>query len=170
MAAVWQLEGGPAQTISMGVLQALEVTSDSNGRFRVPGWGPRFNFGWGSVYDSQPTLFIVRTHYLPVVVSSPRWTRPLFILRRADKLIQLVPIREPKELTKELTEIRAALMDAFWRSRPCRWGSIPLTREMLFHRYDNGAGIGDAGGPFPAPKNLAAQPCNWFIDLLGGAV
>ena len=63
--AWWQLtKWGMTHPRDAGTLMALEATTDSTGRYRIPGWGPR-HWDEGTVSDKAPEMFFFKAGYDP---------------------------------------------------------------------------------------------------------
>ena len=58
------LEGYPVRRLAVE-----EAVSDSNGRFHIAGWGPRFHFGDGRLGRSEPELRFLARGYEPLFVA-----------------------------------------------------------------------------------------------------
>src|SRR5688572_11583769 len=64
VAASWRLEG--LESYPVRCLQIAEATTNAEGKFSIPGWGPRFHFGQGGMSRTQPILHVIADGYLPV--------------------------------------------------------------------------------------------------------
>jgi len=122
--AAWEVQGGLEKT-HIGAVFAEEVRTDTSGHFTLPGWGPRFKFGWGSIYDSEPFLFVFRPGYLafPEQTRSGRFRRNP-ILVSASVQIELQPVEDKDGYAMNLAGLAMNLRDKLQRADPCYWGLI----------------------------------------------
>jgi hypothetical protein len=60
--ANWQLEGGIESGIAIDQLKILETTTDVNGKFTIPGWGPKFSFH-GHASFKWPQILVFKSGY-----------------------------------------------------------------------------------------------------------
>jgi hypothetical protein len=58
----WDL-GGPFSSAPIKRLASVSAVTDADGRFHVPGWGPRFYFGWATVSRSEPVVMVAHPDY-----------------------------------------------------------------------------------------------------------
>lgn len=57
-------------------LAVIEVITGKDGRFTIPGWGPRFYLGWGNVPRSQPIARVYHPAYRPWVRNNSQLSAP----------------------------------------------------------------------------------------------
>jgi hypothetical protein len=68
VAASWRLTSWESSTVRC--LQLSEATTDAEGKFRIPAWGPTFHFGSGNMDRTQPELYVIADGYSPLRSSS----------------------------------------------------------------------------------------------------
>lgn len=78
---------------SLGQLALVEVSTDRDGYFRIPAWGPRFALR-GSIRDNQPMVRIFKAGYVPLILPNADivgpWPAPMSIRYRFhDQTVQM---------------------------------------------------------------------------------
>src|SRR2546430_92187 len=63
--ADWQLQGGLGGFGPRGHVVILETKTDADGRFALPGWGPRFALPRGRLRNRDPMLLFFKAGYFP---------------------------------------------------------------------------------------------------------
>jgi hypothetical protein len=108
VAVEWEMIGSWGRP---GRFVEREVLTDANGKFRIPGWGPRFRSPIGGVLENDPTIWVLKTAY-GHYVSSNRKDSNAFIRRSESegKTIALPLDREEHERHKR--DLNAILRSA----------------------------------------------------------
>src|SRR5947208_16156483 len=71
--ATWRLRE-PRGGSFVAVLNLFETTTDSNGRFRIPGWGPRFWVrSWAYMDYAEPRIHVIHPRFVPLSVATGEW-------------------------------------------------------------------------------------------------
>ena len=169
VAVIWPLEGGPLENVHVGVLGARELTTDETGRFRDSWWGPRFAFGWGSIYSDQPRIVVSKDGYNPTVIGQYRLDRHRVwaFLHTAPVGVELRPAQSRRESDSAIHDVQQELTIAMANARPCQWAEIEVTQRRFFE--------GTAGKEHRSAETQSStiarsiEPCSWFNNVLGGA-
>lgn len=61
--ANWHRKGGLEGGKVTAHVMVMETTTDANGRFHFPGWGPRLGFPSGEILSAAPELWIFKSGY-----------------------------------------------------------------------------------------------------------
>ena len=108
VAVEWEMIGSWGRR---GQFVEREVLTAADGKFKVPGWGPRFRSPIGGVLEDDPTIWVFKSAY-GYHVSSNRADSNTFI-RRSNvdgKTIVLPPDRETRE--RRASDLKGILSSA----------------------------------------------------------
>ena len=122
--ATWRMR---ALEANVGVIRTLEVTTDGDGRFTVPGWGPAFWPGPGHVDESQPHLWVYAPQYAPASFANTCCGAhtPWLLASMELPLLKLEPAAAAaRESGRQLDELTLSLA-TFFAKAPCEWRRIP---------------------------------------------
>lgn len=61
--AEWAVRGGMNYGNVVGYMNVMETVTDKDGRFHFPGWGPRPNFHFGTIFQEAPGLILFKAGY-----------------------------------------------------------------------------------------------------------
>jgi hypothetical protein len=142
--AHWQLEGG-LHTDRVGELMILETTSDKNGRFSFPAWGPITHRGRGRLTNMDPELIIFKSGYEYRRLANPLtkeaidgWPIPVRRSQWNGKTIELKPFEGTASAYENHFESFNGELDRVAADSPkeCGWKKIPTTiRAMNRERH-----------------------------------
>ena len=134
--AVWELLGGLEGLNVLGAAQVLETSTDIEGQYRIPAWGPLEHTGRGRLDPQSPKLLFVRQGYKFTVLQNldvaPRPAAPHG--RRSIWSGKSVALRNLKDDTAALHESFRALQSALRfvedDEQACHWTRIPRTIQQ----------------------------------------
>lgn len=148
--ASWNIQG-PWNGASQGQLAIAEVTTDEDGRFRIPAWGPRMS-SKGSIRIDEPAIRIFKPGFIPLVLKNyegvpMQSAAPVIVSRFQNTTITLLPSDgSPADYEASLRPLLDSL-SKIYDSRGaefCYWKQTPrllLALEQLKLRLaDYGAG------------------------------
>jgi hypothetical protein len=114
---------GPAQ---VRPLRVMEVVTDTQGRFQLPGWlGSRFL--WGRLLSESPDLWVLRHDYRPVKIVQKHWLSSVIVVK-LPMPIQLQSIRADREDKLRVSEWYQEHRNMFF-SAPCAWNMLPISSK-----------------------------------------
>lgn len=129
--ATWEVRG--LEGYSFGPLVMFELTTDAQGVFTLPGWGPRLYTGSGEIRDSEPVVRIFKRGYVPAVLdnTSPpsRFIKPSIdgqVIRVQPSTVSLA------EYARELEPFRMSIQ-FLYSGGHCEWQRAPRTTAAM-HR------------------------------------
>ncbi len=130
VAATWAMR---AIESNVGVLAVEETTADRDGRFTVPGWGPRFWLTLGHLDSHQPHIWISAPGRAPEQIGNPccEPEGPNLLVRMRPSVAKLasMPVSVADQ-TRVLNDLASQLAFTFV-SAPCAWNRMPRTIEAL---------------------------------------
>lgn len=131
--ANWTIRG--LESASVRELAVREAVTDKNGAFRMAGWGPRFQFGFGGLEEDVPVVRVFKRGYVPVVDSNS-WQEGAFY--RARSVLRTLPMKirlQKFDGTLEGYAIELApLAMSLWFAydgRGCYWRLLPRMMVAL---------------------------------------
>jgi hypothetical protein len=168
VSAVWELRGGPERTHS-GALFAAETQTDASGHFTDPAWGPRFNLGWGSIYDDQPLVAAFQPGYIALAAKrhTPRFQRSM-IMRDAPYLLELERPQDQAKYQASMAGLAFHLLEELQNSDHCYWGLIKTTVAEL--QQASTTIRGTPAGPFFGTVALNPPVCTIMRRVFGAGL
>jgi hypothetical protein len=108
--ASWLLTG--LENYPVSYLALAETTTNAQGQFVIPRWGPRFHFGQGRLMATEPQLRILATGYVPRRIYNRRSgeSANAYVRFPSDVTVHLRPLISSTEHESGLTEL---LRDSF---------------------------------------------------------
>lgn len=131
--AHWQLDGGPEGGSAVGQLQILESVTDANGRYFLPGWGPRV--AWrGSLGIRSPRILLFKPGYRYRGLDNQPGSGS--DTSRSDWNGQVVKLERFNGSAASYAQHLNDLSNALWRvghdtGEPCGWQSFPRMLRAL---------------------------------------
>lgn len=131
--ADWVLEGG-IHVDRVGDLKILETTTDKDGRFFFPAWGPIRHWGMSRLTYMDPELIIFKSGYEYRRLANPTTKEAIsgkaYPVRRSQwngKTIELKPFKGAIHAYEDLFESlnRALERVALHQPKECGWKKIP---------------------------------------------
>lgn len=133
----WQLTGGIWASMAMGQMNIMETTTDENGRFKFPPWGPKLRPLF-TVLLSEPQLIFFKEGYEFIKLQNGTRSRPGKMISRDSKWDKQVI--KMKKFQGNLNEYARHLEDLGWSlewaytEKECEWKEIPQMVAAL-HEY-----------------------------------
>ena len=162
--ASWEVKG--LEGYSFGPLVMVELTTDAQGAFTLPGWGPRLYTGSGEIRASEPVVRIFRRDYLPAVVqnTSPpsRFIKPsidgqVIELQRSTARLD--------QYARELEPFRMSIQFLYIGGH-CEWQRAPRM-TVAMHRLKSELQGSEAASAFRSVDEILGPPeCGSARELL----
>jgi hypothetical protein len=135
------LEGAPTLTF-----QITETITDEEGRFHVPGWGPRIVWPpWETFQDLDPQLLLFKPGYGVLVLKNrePTWDINMDAIVRRNKHKEAGGWGDPEYVRRsywsgrsislsrkelqwtDLDDVYSALLNFAYHDPPCGWKTLP---------------------------------------------
>lgn len=130
-------------------LHVFETTTDTTGRYRIPGWGPKRNpyYPWTRLRDQDPKISFFKPGYRPAYAQN-RWDRnePARFSEWDGKTIKMGKFTgTDDEWARELSLLQGALAWGWgvvdWRSIPRMVLAVEMERLRFQHRPLRGSNI-----------------------------
>lgn len=157
--ANWEIEIG--ESSFAGQMEVVEVATDQMGRFVVPSWGPRFLFNLGHIDGPQPTVWIFRPDYMPIVAvnQANAFGQTSSLIRMQLGEVKLMPAAgRDADYARAIDEVMDQVSAAFLHGK-CNWHRIPKFRNALqdaqLHLQVDGRG----GTRLLGPAAFRETPC-----------
>jgi hypothetical protein len=162
--ATWEVKG--LEGYSFGPLVMFELTTDAQGAFTLPGWGPRLYTGSGEIRGSEPVVRIFKRGYVPVVLDN---TSPPSRFIRPSIDGQVIRVRSlsvpPAEYASELEPFRMSIQ-FLYSGGHCEWQRAPRTTAAM-HRLKSELQGSDAASAFRSVDEILGPPeCGSARDFL----
>lgn len=130
---IWDL-ANPFHPGSLGrPLAVFESTTDASGRFRLPGWGPRFWFSFGHVDVNAPQIFVLKRGYSPVNArhSTHLMGKAPFLIRTPHVDVELEA--RPESAVKYGERMNQLVRDIVGRHShaPCKWERMAAAMKEI---------------------------------------
>lgn len=135
--ASWRLHGSFKES-SFSTLMLQEAKTDSDGRFKIDGWGPIFS-AHGYMNKRDPILYVIGDGYFPEIVNANDWPvnlehRMLFATPEPNTL--QVRMRRPPpaegDLNQDTVEGYLGLLVTYeYSSKNCVWNDVPQFLHAL---------------------------------------
>ena len=125
--ANWELTGGFEGSYPVGQMKVMETTTDANGRFRFPGWGPTLHLGQGKLRDIQPQLLVFKPgYYYRNLANEPR-SSAVYLGKSewSGRKVELKPFKGTEEEYAEHVDRLDGNLDRFRDGNDCEWTEIP---------------------------------------------
>jgi len=173
--AKWDLHG--MEFSRVGLLAIEETVTDIEGRFTIPGWGPRFNkqFLYAGLSAFAPELIVFKNGYVPQYVRNHQARTIGGFYRRTDALddreISLKSFRGPIIEYVQLAQEIDSRISHLLVEPGCAWQQIPRLLTEL-HRAGISAQNRDAeiGGQSlmitRIPQKDCVDPVIYFQDYI----
>jgi len=135
--ALWDLEGGVERS-RVGTFKVLEATTDGQGRFRMPGWGPLPASSRGQLDAYDPSLTLFKSGYTPEWIENgpfgergKRLQLEVHDWASNGGILKLQKYsKAPGDYSRRVNLIVMHLFDVLYGSG-CRWKEIPRTVRAL---------------------------------------
>jgi hypothetical protein len=171
--AEWILQGGMEHS-RVGTLKILEVVTDKNGHFQIPGWGPEPAPINGVLDHYDPVIRIFKPGYAPGGGLNPA---PLPIGERAAKqdhswisrveTFQLEKYSGPPASYQNTWEgIYGLLYDVLNNGSGCDWKNIPRTVRILEDQAKQATTMGLRANNVSAKRLMERKQCAPFDDFV----
>jgi hypothetical protein len=161
VAAIWHLQGGPVESMTILPIAVAEVRTSGGGYFRVGMGRPRIHFGWGRLLPGQPTLIVLDPRYVPRAYSHSEWNDARMRVQSKPwpAIISLEPIRSQSSLAGQLADVRQHLLLVMTGADECQWAALRSAQVLLFERYGHNPRGGVEGGPVRSSGRIEGMPC-----------
>jgi hypothetical protein len=147
--------GGPH---IVGQISVEEAVTDSNGRFHLPGWGPRYAgaIDGGFYSGASPEIFLFKSGYEFWIQGNDNPSNRTYdhsFVQRSDwdgKTIGLKKFAEgQQQYAEHLRKLDQAIVDLLTRTKSCTWEQIPTIVKALYEqqRQFEAEGVTTFGGP-----------------------
>lgn len=161
--AQWQLEGGLEGSNGLGALTVLEAETDADGRFQLPGWGPKdapkpakLVYANARVWNSAPQLLFFKSGYEYASLRNYGSKVPDPKNMRSDwdgKTIKLKPFRGTQNryaeslsyFSRDLTHattIDQTCLDGKPCTLACQWQNMPRMIRAIGRQFKSFANEG----------------------------
>ncbi|WP_116812291.1 carboxypeptidase regulatory-like domain-containing protein [Steroidobacter cummioxidans] len=153
--ATWEVKG--LEGYSFGPLVMFELTTDVQGAFLLPAWGPRLYTGSGEIRGSEPVVRVFKRGYLPAVLNN-KSPPTRFIKPSIDRqVIQLQPSSVPlAEYARQLEPFRMSIL-FLYNAGHCEWQRAPRTTAAM-HRLKSELQGTDAASAFRSVDEILGPP------------
>lgn len=155
--AQWVLMGGMEGGSPVGLLNSFETTTDQDGRYAIPGWGPRlvpFQLLFPAYLGSRaPELYFMKVGYAHAnllnsdfsLLDIEKESRSSYWDRKDVPLRKLPGGAPPR--TREFNDLTAAEIPFGIRRPGCYWLQMPLTVRYLLEERRELRALGQTPDP-----------------------
>jgi len=156
--AAWQVKGGWEGGNIEGYLEVRETVTDTNGMFRIPGWGPKANPWHGGFGETAPRIMLFKPgyEYRSVANKQPPTTRGKLVSDWDGKTIALSEFVGPPAMYYEKLGWLRTHLHTLDNGAGDHWREIPrfLCAGARFERKLAAEGAPDA---LPSYNTLARE-------------
>jgi hypothetical protein len=173
LVATWEISS-PWEGFVLRQLAVRESATDADGRFELAAWGPRSNFGVGSVRGNQPNIRIWADGYVPRLVSNTpertvprRFAFPIIFSRHDGEVLRVAKANTADSTYLWALEGLAQSMEFAYRGERCEWREVP---QMLVALHKTKASMESERSSFlrPVGQVVVRAHCGDPVEFFRG--